>query len=90
MPTPPWGLPVGLGLLPVQVRGITDDAPSPQCAPAAPPAGPGKVSTQPASLERARPALGGGSNCELVSDLGAPFQLQGQGVGWGEDVNSLK
>ena len=48
------------------------------------------MSTQPASLERARPALGGGSNCELVSDLGAPFQLQGQGVGWGEDVNSFK
>ena len=64
--------------------------PSPQCVPAAPPAGPGKVSTQPASLQRARPALEGGSNHELVSDLGAPFQLQGQGVRWSEEVNSLK
>lgn len=63
--------------------------PSPQCVPAALPAGPGKVSRQPASLQRAGLALGGGSNHELVSDLGAPFQLQGLGW-WSQEVTSSK
>lgn len=57
--------------------------PSPQCVHAALPAGPGKVSKQPASLQRAGLASGRGSNHELAHDLGAPFQPHGLGEGSG-------
>lgn len=57
--------------------------PSPQYVPAAPPAGPGKVSKQPASAVCWTLASGGGSNHELASDPGAPFQLHGLGEGSG-------
>lgn len=79
IPTLHWGLPVCLGLVPVK-RGLSLTVPpSPQCVPAAPPAGPGKVSEQRSPCADA--ASGGGSNQELAPDLGLPFSCMVWGRG---------